>query len=198
MKAGSGLELRRDGFARLRTVRTIRSVLPPFIARNRVMQNINLFLWRHAEAEDSWPDLDRALTPRGQRDAARVAKALAKQLDANSRIVASPATRTRETVASLVARASLPLEIDPRLAPGAPVGDVLDALEAAIASCSGDAPSLVLVGHQPWLGQVARHLLTGHDGDWSVKKAAAWWLVRRARDGNTEWTLRSVLDPDLV
>ena len=162
------------------------------------MQNINLFLWRHAEAEDTWPDLERPLTPRGQRDAARVAKTLAKQLDANSRVVISPATRTRETAAPLVARASLHLEIDRRLAPGAAVGDVLDALEAAIASCNGDSPSLVMVGHQPWVGQVARHLLTGHDGDWSVKKAAAWWLVRRARDGNTEWTLRSVLDPDLV
>jgi hypothetical protein len=32
----------------------------------------------------------------------------------------------------------------------------------------------------------------------SFRKAAAWWLVRRSRDGSTEWTMRSVLDPDLV
>jgi phosphohistidine phosphatase len=195
LSRATGLALRPSGVDRLRAVR---DKLPPLIARPKVMQNINLFLWRHAEAEDTWPDLERPLTSRGQRDAARVAKALAKQLDANSRIVISPATRTRETAEPLVSRAALQLEIDARLAPGAAVGDVLDALESAIASCNGDAPALVLVGHQPWLGQVARHLLTGHDGDWSVKKAAAWWLVRRARDGNTEWTLRSVLDPDLV
>ncbi len=162
------------------------------------MQNINLFLWRHAEAEDGWPDLARPLTAKGQRDAARVAKALAKQIGDNPCVVVSPAVRTRETVAPLVVKASLQFEVDPRLAPGSDLGDVLGALEDTIASCNGDAPSLVMVGHQPWVGQVARHLLTGADGDWAVKKAAAWWLVRRARDGNAEWTLKSVLDPDLV
>lgn len=162
------------------------------------MQTINLFLWRHAEAEDSVPDLARALTARGQRDASRIAKVLARHLDEDSRIVISPAVRTRETAQPLVDRLSLQPEIDARLAPGARTGAVLDALEAAIAESSGDAPTLVMVGHQPWVGQVARRLLTNADGDWSVKKAAAWWLVRRSRDGNGEWTLRSVFDPDLV
>lgn len=174
-------------------------LLPPIRSLNlAAMHTFNLFLWRHAEAEDSWPDIDRPLTTKGHRDATRVARALAKQLDANTRVVISPALRTRETVAPLIAKASLPLEVDPRLAPGARLGDVLDALEAAIASCTGDSPSLVLVGHQPWVGQVARRLLTNGPGDWSVKKASAWWLVRRSRDGSTEWTMRSVLDPELV
>ncbi len=162
------------------------------------VQTINLFLWRHAEAEDTSPDLARPLTARGQRDASRVAKALARQLDDNTRVVISPSARTRETAAPLIARASLPLEIDDRLAPGAHLGAVLDALESSIAECNGDACSLVMVGHQPWVGQMAGRLLTNQNGDWSVKKAAAWWLVRRSRDGSTEWTLRSVLDPDLV
>ena len=185
---------------------TRRSMFDPAVRLHRrgrsitlaAMQTIHLFLWRHAEAEDGMPDLERPLTPRGQRDAAKVAKALAKQLDANSRIVISPAVRTRETAQPLIVRAALQLEVDPRLAPGAHLDDVLDALEAAIAACSGDSPSLVMVGHQPWVGQLARRLLTNADGDWSVKKAAAWWLVRRSRDGNTEWTMRSVLDPELV
>ena len=193
------IEMRADDTgAHASRIRTMRSRLPPIIVRNRIMQNISLFLWRHAEAEDTWPDMERPLTARGHRDASRVAKALAKQVGDNPRVVVSPAVRTRETVAALAARASLPFDIDARLAPGADLGDVLGALEDAIASCNGDAPSLVMVGHQPWVGQVASHLLTGEDGDWAVKKAAAWWLVRRARDGNTEWTLKSVLDPDLV
>ena len=162
------------------------------------MQTINLFLWRHAEAEDRIPDLERALTPKGQRDASRIAKVLARHLDENSRIVISPAVRTRETAQPLVDRLSLQPEVDRRLAPGARTSTVLDVLEAAVAEFSGDAATLVMVGHQPWVGQVARRLLTNADGDWSVKKAAAWWLVRRSRDGNSEWTLRSVFDPDLV
>ena len=163
-----------------------------------VMKTIDLFLWRHAEAEDTTPDLARTLTPRGQRDAARVAKVLAKQVDTNTRVIASPAVRTRETAAPLIARSALELEIDDRLAPGADVGVVLGVLDAAMAAAAGETASLVLVGHQPWVGQVARRLLADGDGDWSVKKASAWWLVRRSRGGSTEWTLRSVLDPDLV
>ena len=162
------------------------------------MQTIDLFLWRHAEAEDTSPDLGRVLTARGQRDAARVAKALERQLDGDSRIVVSPAVRTRETAAPLLARSGLQAEVDQRLAPGARLTGVLDALGDAIASCHGDSPSLVMVGHQPWVGQLARRLLTNGDGDWSVKKASAWWLTRRSRDGAIEWTLRSVLDPELL
>ena len=162
------------------------------------MQAIHLFLWRHAEAEDSAPDLARPLTEQGKRDAARVARALAKKLRDNARLVVSPALRARETAEPLVARTSLHVEIDQRLAPGSSVDDVLAALEEAVVACNGDAPLIVMVGHQPWIGQVARRLLTNSDGDWSVKKAAAWWLIRRARDGSGEWTLRTVFDPDLL
>ena len=162
------------------------------------MPNINLFIWRHAEAEDGSPDIARALTARGQRDAARVAKALSKQLDEKACIVSSPATRTRETVEPLIARTRVELAIDDRLAPGAHIDQVLEVLERMITTCNEDGPTIVMVGHQPWVGQLARRLLTNANGDWSVKKASAWWLVRRSRDGSAEWTLKSVLDPDLV
>lgn len=116
----------------------------------------------------------------------------------NTRLVVSPALRARQTAEPLVARTSLHVEIDQRLAPGSSTNDVFAALEDALIACNGDAPLIVMVGHQPWIGQVARRLLSDSDGDWSVKKAAAWWLVRRARDGNGEWALRTVFDPDLL
>jgi phosphohistidine phosphatase len=162
------------------------------------MPNINLFIWRHAEAEDSSPDLARPLTARGQRDAARVAKAVAKKLDEQAIVICSPAVRTRETVEPLITRAALHLQIDQGLAPGAGVDDVLDVLEHAISSSNSDEPTIVMVGHQPWCGRLARRLLTDSPGDMSVKKASAWWLVRRTRDDASEWTMKSVLDPDLV
>lgn len=162
------------------------------------MQAIHLFLWRHAEAEDGMPDLARPLTAQGRRDAARVARVLAKRMRDNTRLVVSPALRARETAEPLVAKASLHAEIDERLSPGSSTRDVLAALEDVLTACNGDAPLIVMVGHQPWIGQVARRLLTDSEGDWSVKKAAAWWLVRRARDGSGEWALRTVFDPDLL
>lgn len=162
------------------------------------MQTIHLFLWRHAEAEDGVPDLARPLTAQGKRDAARVARALTKRMRDNTRLVVSPAVRARETAEPLVERSSLHVEIDQRLAPDSSVSDVLAALEDAVVACNGDAPLIVMVGHQPWIGQMARRLLSNSEGDWSIRKAAAWWLVRRARDGNGEWTLRTIFDPELL
>lgn len=161
------------------------------------MTQVDLFLWRHAEAEDGVPDLERRLTAKGRRDAATVSKALAQHAR-QARVIASPARRTRETADALTERTDRAAEIEPRIAPGADVDDVLAVIDAAIAAAQAERPGLILVGHQPWVGQTARHLLSGRADDWSVKKASAWWLVRRSRNGETEWTLRTVLDPDLL
>lgn len=164
------------------------------------MPNLNLFIWRHAEAEDGSPDLARALTPKGRRDAARVGRALSRLLDDSSRIIASPAVRTRETADGLTDIANRAIETDPRIAPGASLSAVLTTVDEAVSTAvaAGGAASIVVVGHQPWVGQLARHLLTGDDDDWAFRKAAAWWLVRRGRDGGVQWTLKSVIDPDVV
>ena len=54
----------------------------------------NLILWRHAEAEDlslTGADSDRALTKRGRKDAAKMAKWLHQHLPANTEVLSSPA-----------------------------------------------------------------------------------------------------------
>ena len=63
-----------------------------------------LILWRHAEAElaeTSGSDASQALTPRVQKQAARMALRLDKHLPAATRITYSPATRCVETVSAL-------------------------------------------------------------------------------------------------
>ena len=162
------------------------------------MAHVDLFIWRHAEADDTSPDLARALTAKGRRDASRVGRALARLVGDDTRIIASPAVRTRQTAAALVEPTKLTLGVEPRIAPGAPVDAAIATVETAIAAARGGTASIVVVGHQPWVGQLAHHFLTGRDGDWAFRKAAAWWLVRRERGGETEWTLKSVLDPDVV
>ena len=37
---------------------------------------MDLILWRHAQAEDTLPDLERQLTPLGRKQAARMAASL--------------------------------------------------------------------------------------------------------------------------
>ena len=62
---------------------------------------MDLILWRHAEAQEpegDMTDLDRALTRRGDKQAARMAAWLDRQLPEGTRILASPAVRTEQTV----------------------------------------------------------------------------------------------------
>jgi phosphohistidine phosphatase len=159
------------------------------------MASIELFIWRHAEAEDGVPDLERRLTGAGRRDATHIAKALA-QYTRGATMLVSPAVRTRETAAALTDAADVGATVDTRLAPGASVSQVMRSLDDALGAKPRKTSTFVLVGHQPWVGALAHQLLVGTAGDWRFRKAAAWWLYQR--QGDPEWALRTVFDPDLV
>jgi phosphohistidine phosphatase len=150
---------------------------------------MQLILWRHAEAEDGTgkPDIERALTKRGRKQAERMAAWLGSQLDEDWRILVSPATRTLETVAPL----ERPYEQCEEVGLAATTDSVLHVAEWPRAR----RPVLV-VGHQPTLGQVAARLLGGAEGDVSVRKGAAWWFVSRERNGELQTVLQSVTDPE--
>lgn len=167
---------------------------------------MDLILWRHAEAHDLQPgqsDLDRALTPRGQRQAARMAQWLHRRLPADTRVLASPARRTVQTVQALHAlgrasRPARPWQAHEALAPGAAPAHLL-----ALAGWPESRAPVLLVGHQPTLGQTVADLLGLHeDGPQgrhlSVKKGAIWWLRHRERDGLPQTVVLAVLGPELL
>jgi len=60
------------------------------------------------------------------------------------------------------------------------------------------AGQVVVVGHQPTLGQVAAMLLGGQSGEVSVRKGAILWFSTREREGREETVLKAVLDPDTL
>ena len=67
--------------------------------------NMDLILWRHAEAEDleeteegCGADLSRRLTPKGERQALRMAAWLDRQLPEGVRVYCSPAVRTEQKI----------------------------------------------------------------------------------------------------
>lgn len=157
---------------------------------------MNLVLWRHAEAVDGAPDLERELTGRGRKQAARVGEWLRSHLPEGFEVIASPAARTRQTAEAL----DPVFTVDDRLAPWR---DAKDYLAVAGWPPAGDDDvdddrCLVLVGHQPVVGWTASTLLTGGPIGWSVRKGAAWWLHTRIRDGRREVVLRTVLNPDML
>ena len=153
---------------------------------------MDLILWRHAEAFDAdegLDDLERALTARGERQAARMAHWLNQHLPATTRVLVSPARRCQQTAATLERK----FKTHPALAPDASLPMLLDAVRWP------DAKEPVLVvGHQPTLGLVASHLLSGAVQAWSVKKGAVWWLRRRDRAGDDQTVLVAVRGPENV
>ncbi len=154
---------------------------------------MELILWRHAEAEPGEPDLGRKLTPKGEKQARRMAEWLHARLPASAKIVASPAARAQQTAQALAELAHRKFKTLDALAPGAGADDVL----AAVGWPDGKSP-LVVVGHQPTLGWVASKLMTGEELPWSIKKAAVWWLQSRSREGAEQAVLRAVVNPDLL
>jgi phosphohistidine phosphatase len=105
------------------------------------------------------------------------------------RILASPALRTRETVAALERE----FDVVPAIAPGASPEAVL-----AAAGWPDAGGAVLVVGHQPTLGQVAGLLLAGRPMEFSVKKGGLWWLAHRVRGESAQVVVRAVVNPDLL
>ncbi len=153
---------------------------------------MDLILWRHAEAEDERDgvdDLQRALTPRGEKQAARMAKWLDLQLPENARILCSPALRCEQTVLPLGRKYKLRDELAP------------DTGAAALLEAAGwpDARQTVLVvGHQPTLGQAVARLVGLKAENCPVRKGAVWWLRSVVRAGKQQTVVVAVQSPDAL
>lgn len=153
---------------------------------------MDLILWRHAEAEEGGPDQPdskRRLTPRGDKQAHDMAKWLKPRLSKKVKILVSPAMRTQQTASAL----ALPFEIEPKIAVGANAVDLLEA-----AGWPEGSGTVMLIGHQPTLGQLAALLLSEMEDNWSVKKGGVWWYSGRSRDGEDQVILKAVMNPDLL
>lgn len=160
---------------------------------------MDLILWRHAQAQahvvddgsaaSFAEDLARALTPKGDRQAERMAAWLNQRLTDTTRVLVSPAKRTQQTAQAL----GRSFKTVATIAPDASVDDLL-----AAARWPHAKDPVLLVGHQPTLGLLAARLLTGQDLPWALRKGAVWWFRGREREGQLEVTLHAVQSPDFL
>lgn len=150
---------------------------------------MELILWRHAEAEDGFPDMARRLTAKGEKQAEKMAVFLRSHLPQNIRILVSPAKRAQQTAQALTKN----FTTEPAIAPEASPKVILEK-----SGWYGGEGCVLVVGHQPALGEVAALLLTGKPEYWSIKKGAIWWFVRRGDEENSDIALRLVITPDLL
>ncbi len=153
---------------------------------------MDLVLWRHAEANEAdlpSADLSRELTARGLKQAIRMAAWLDRQLPESTKIFSSPAVRTDQTVRTLGRKYKLRNE----LLPDATVGSLLE-----VAQWPEVEGTVLLVGHQPSLGNLIAHLLGIESQQCAVKKGAVWWLRTRERAGVQETVLLTVQTPEYL
>lgn len=120
-----------------------------------------IYLMRHGIAAPASPgsgDFERGLTEEGVRKTLQAAKGLKRLGIAPAAVLSSPLRRAEET-AQLVAGVLAPdlvTEIYPPLAPGHAPRDLLNGLRP-----HRKLTEILLVGHQPGLGELASYILTG-------------------------------------
>jgi phosphohistidine phosphatase len=156
---------------------------------------MDLILWRHAQAEElsaQGIDLDRALTTKGERQAQRMAQWLDQRLPTGTRVLASPAKRAQQTAAALAALGRKTKTVE-ALSPNSGAAEIL----AAANWPEGRQPVLI-VGHQPALGEVAAWLISGAPLAWTIKKGAVWWIRQREQNQMVENALIAVQAPDFL
>jgi len=153
---------------------------------------MDLILWRHAEAIDLelvGDDMMRGLTPRGEKQAARMAEWLDRQMPSGAKVWVSPALRTEQTALALGRK----FKITPALAPLANVDQLLELVQ-----WPNGKGCVLVVGHQPTLGQAIARLLGLHDSECAVKKGAVWWLRHRERETGAQTVVVTVQSPEVL
>lgn len=127
---------------------------------------MRLLVLRHAKsekAEPGMPDRDRPLNARGQRDAATIGAYIARHRLAPDLALVSTAQRTHETWERVAAALSMP---------PAPIYEERlynaggNAILAVIRQIDGIARTLLVIGHNPGLHDLARTLIASGDVEW--------------------------------
>jgi phosphohistidine phosphatase len=169
-----------------------------FVTQSRPQPHVDLILWRHADADDAefdGNDIDRDLTRKGERQAKRVGRWLDQHLGDGTRIWSSPAIRAQRTATAL----GRPFKVREELHPLAAADDVLALVGWSEQRGLPQRNPLLVIGHQPWIGDVASRLLGCQAGTGMImRKGAVWWLRARANDATAHATLYATLPPDLA
>lgn len=161
---------------------------------------MDLILWRHAEAmaaaekqlgsaPSAGSDMERALTAKGEKQAAKIGAWLDRQLPERTRILVSPARRCEQTALAIGRK----YKLKPELGPQETSARLLELIEWPHAK----TPVLV-IGHQPVLGQVVTQLLGLAGGECVVKKGSVWWLRSRYWQGEYTASVVSVQSPETL
>lgn len=149
---------------------------------------MDLILWRHAEAEPGEDDAARPLTSKGIKQASRMGSWLDQHLPGNCRILSSPAVRCDTTAKHLGRKFKTSMEL---------ANDSTAERIIAAVNWPENREPVVLVGHQPLLGQVASLILFNNPGGLDLRKANALWISRKPEEGSGPF-IKVLMGPKFV
>jgi phosphohistidine phosphatase len=156
---------------------------------------MDLILWRHAEAElldfELGPkrDNDRALTPKGRKQAVKMAFWLDSLLPQGCKILVSPSIRTRQTAMALGRKFTISEDLDTN-----------SKAARVLAACNWphSREPVLIIGHQPYLGDIVTELVDSIGPNCGIRKGNVWWISQKQReDGDTSF-LKAIMSPELV
>jgi phosphohistidine phosphatase len=104
-------------------------------------------------------------------------------------VLCSPARRCEQTALALGRK----FKLMPELAPDSGVEALLKA-----ARWPDARQPVLIVGHQPTLGQTVALLLGMAEGTCPVRKGGVWWLRARERHGQFQAVVVTVQSPELL
>jgi phosphohistidine phosphatase len=162
---------------------------------------MKLYIVRHAIADlhgsPGVKDEDRPLTEDGIRKMRLIAAGLRRLDFIPDLILSSPLLRTRQTAGILIDEfgRGMELTILPALAPSGLRRD----LYSSIKSYGGNRNSLMLVGHQPSLGEIAGEIISGAGECFIDFKKGGACAIEITRFGNPpSGSLISLLTPSIL
>lgn len=133
--------------------------------------------------------MDRALTAKGKKQAEQMARWLLARLPEETLILCSPALRAIQTANAL----GKPYKTVREIAPGEDSTHLL-----ACAHWPSAKGTVLVVGHQPTLGQAAGLVLFGEATPLSIKRGGVVWLTNRTRRELQQTVLKAAMTPELL
>ena len=121
---------------------------------------MRLYLVQHGDAVPEAENPDRPLSAKGRKDVGRIAALLARGGVRVARVLHSGKARARET-AVLLAQVLGPGGVVEEAAGGLAPTDSTEPLFAAADGWSRETVDVMVVGHQPFMGRMAAHLVAG-------------------------------------
>ena len=149
---------------------------------------MNLYMLRHANADtEAATDDARELSEKGREQAKKVAQFCARHGIRPDVIFASPLIRAQQTAKPVARELGLEVTTAHWLACGATPEGILGQLIVL-----KEVSAVMLVGHQPDLGELIAHLLGGAEGSVNVRKASLTLVevfVPRKGGGRLEFSI---------